>query len=88
MFVLLRWRVGGPYIDSHEEDDRIKDKKADSEPARMSSRDNKGNFFKCNMSNSISALLLCFIYYENHNIAIAMSSSCADSVLGWNILQG
>lgn len=33
---------GGPYIDSDEEDDRIKDKKADSEPARKSSRANKG----------------------------------------------
>merc|ERR1719330_1207216 len=32
----------GPYIDSDEEDDRIKDKKADSEPARKSSRANKG----------------------------------------------
>ena len=33
---------GGPYMDSDEEDDRIKDKKADAEPARKSSRANKG----------------------------------------------
>ena len=39
---------GGPYIDSDEEDDRIKDKKADSEPARKSSRANKGKFLRCN----------------------------------------
>ena len=37
---------GGPYMDSDEEDDRIKDKKADSEPARKSSRANKGGFYK------------------------------------------
>ena len=37
---------GGPYMDSDEEDDRIKDKKADSEPARKSSRANKGGFHK------------------------------------------
>ena len=49
MYVLLRWRVGGLYIDSDEEDDRIKDKKADSEPARKSSRANKGKIFNCNM---------------------------------------
>ena len=28
------------------------------------------------------------ITYENHDIAIAMSSSCADPALGLNILQG
>ena len=31
---------------------------------------------------------VCFIYYENHDITIAMSSSRADPVLGLNILQG
>ena len=29
-----------------------------------------------------------FIFHENHDIAIAMSSSGADPVLGLNILQG
>ena len=33
--------------------------------------------------------LITVIYFnENHNIAIAMSSSCADPMLGLNILQG
>ena len=32
--------------------------------------------------------LLQNLKYENHDIAIAMSSSLADPVLGLNILQG
>ena len=32
-----------------------------------------------------STFILC---YENYDIAIAMSSSCADPILGLNILQG
>ena len=33
-------------------------------------------------------IITCDCYNENHNIAIAMSSSRADPVLGLNILQG
>ena len=52
---------GGPYIDSDEEDDRIKDKKADSEPARKSSRANKGKFYRRNIQSLIFKCLYCIV---------------------------
>jgi len=47
---------GGPYMDSDEEDDRIKDKKADSEPARKSSRANKGQNKRLERADEVVAI--------------------------------
>jgi len=47
---------GGPYLDSDEEDDRIKDKKADSEPARKSSRANKGQNKRLERADEVVAI--------------------------------
>ena len=52
---------GGPYLDSDEEDDRIKDKKADSEPARKSSRANKGENLVSQLFSIQEVVQLCNI---------------------------
>ena len=47
-----------------------------------------GNQLSNSINQSMENLSKLFIYNENHDIAIAMSSSRADPMLGLNILQG